>query len=192
MSKFLDVKNLTVLQDYAHSRYFVQLKPGDAYADLFVPTFWAYHRHKLKDNDLIRVRASDGSFDITVTVCEVKVDGVVMQRWPIEPSEVDIAKAKEIGNAERYVPYGPDGKPVVRVEHLPATQWRVLGLQGEVSQGHKDEATAVKAMEKYLKDIRYAMPSAEDQARELERVTKANAEREERERQKRERRQALR
>ena len=184
MSKYLDVKNFAQLQDYAHSRFFVKLKLGDTYADLFVPTFWAYHRAKLSDGldrsidkdgrddhrrgpDMIRVRAHDGSFDVQLTVVAIKADGVVMQRWPIEPSAEDLAKAKEIGGVDRYVPYGNDGKPVVRTQFTEATKWRVIGLQGEVSANHKDEPTATKAMAQYLKDIRYAMPAEEDQKKEL-------------------------
>jgi hypothetical protein len=189
--KHLDVKNMQQLQDYAHRRYFVQLRPGETYADLFVPTFWNYHRGKLADNDLVRVRAHDGSFDVNVTVVAVNVGGVVMQRWPIEPPADDMTKAKEVGNAERYVPYGNDGKPVVRVDFLPATQWRVIGLHGEVSQGHKDEATANKAMAQYLKEIRHAMPDAEDQAKYLDGHMKRVAAEEARQQAKRERRAAL-
>ena len=187
MSKFLDVKSLRELQDYAHARYFVQLRPGDTYADLFVPTFWAYHRSKFNVKDWIRVKAHDGKWDVAITVVDVTTGGVVMQRWPIEPSAEELAKAREIGGAERYVPYGPDGKPAVRVEHLQATGWRVLGLNGEVSQGHKDEATALKAMAAYLQDIRHVMPSAEDQAKELDAHTKRAAAEEERQRARRER-----
>ena len=187
--KFLDVKNMQQLQDYAHRRYFVQLRPGETYADLFVPTFWGYHKGRLAENDMIRVRANDGSFDVQITVTAVKVDGLVMKRWPIEPTAEDIAKAKEFGSAERYVPYGPDGKPTVRVEHLPATNWRVLGLNGEISQGHKDEGTALKKMAEYLKDINHAMPSAEDQAKHLDGHLKRAAAEEERQQAKRERAQ---
>ena len=173
--RYLDVKNMQVLQDYAHSRYFVKLSPGDTYADLFVPTFWAYHRGKLSAGDgtnrtgpdLIRVRAHDGSFDVALTVVEVKTDGVVMQRWPVEPSAEAQAQATEIGKIERVVPFGSDGKPVVRIGYLEATKWRVIGLHSEVSSGHKDEASALRAMADYLKGIRYVMPSAESQAEAL-------------------------
>ena len=189
--KFLDVKNLQQLQDYAHRRYYVKLKPGDTYADLFVPTFWGYHRGKLSENDLLRVRAHDGRFDVWLTVIEVSVGGVVMQRFPIEPPLAETAAAAEIDGVERYVPYANDGLPVVRVEHLPATGWRVIGLNGQVSEGHKSEEAAKAAMAKYLKDIRYAMPSAEDQAKNLDAHMKLVAHAEERERAKRERRQAL-
>lgn len=166
--RHLDVKNMQVLQDYAHRRYFVQLKPNDTYADLFVPTFWAYHKGKLEKNDLIRVRAENGSFDVTVTVVDVKVDGIVMQRWPIEPPAEALVQAAEIGKAERVVPFGSDGRPKVRIDHLPATKWRVIGLHSEVSQGHETEAAAIKAMQGYLEGIRYVMPSAQAQAEALQ------------------------
>lgn len=175
MTRFLDIKNMQVLQDYAHSRYYVQLKPDDTYDDLFVPTFWAYHRGKLRQNDLIRVRAHDGRFDVTLTVVDVKTGGVAMQRWPIEPAAEEAAAASEIGKTDRLVPFAGDGKPVVRVEFLPATNWRVIGLNGEVSFGHKDEPTALKAMHEYLAGIRYVMPSADAQADEAKRAADALA-----------------
>ena len=197
MSKFLNVKGLAQLQDYAHNRYFVKLSPGDTYADLFVPTFWAYHRAKLSDGgsdprrgpDTVRVRAHDGSFDVLLTVVEVKADGVVMQRFPVEPPAEALAQAAEIGSVDRYVPYGNDGKPVVRVQFTEATKWRVLGLQGEVASNLKDEASASKAMADYLKGIRYVMPDAADQAKHLDAHTKLAAAEEERQRIKRERAQ---
>ena len=92
-----------------------------------------------------------------------------MRRFPIEPSEVELTEASEIGKAERVVPFGRDGTPVVRIEHLPATKWRVLGLHSQVSAGHETEAQARKAMADYLAGIRYVMPSAEVQAAELKR-----------------------
>lgn len=206
MSKFLNIKSLAQLQDYAHNRYFVKLSPGDTYADLFVPTFWAYHRAKLSDGrdrsvdkdgrddprrgpDTVRVRAHDGSFDVMLTVVEVKADGVVMQRFPVEPSAEALAQAAEIGGVERYVPYGNDGRPVVRTQFTEATKWRVLGLQGEVASSLKDEAAATKAMADYLKGIHYAMPDAADQAKHLDAHTKLAAAEEARQQAKRERAQ---
>lgn len=190
MAKHLDVKNMAQLQDYAHRRYFVTLRPSDTYADLFVPTFWGYHRHRLEPNDLIRVKAHDGAFDVWLTVKEVPVGGIVMQRFPVEPSAEAIASAKEVGNAERYVPYANDGRPKVRIEHLPATGWRVLGLEGEVATGIKDEAAAQKVMTNYLANLRYAMPNADDQAAELAKHQARMEAEEERKRVKRDRLQS--
>lgn len=168
MDYHIDVKNCQQLQDYAHSRYFIKLKPGQKYAHLFLTEAWAYHRGKLSENDLIRVRDHEGTWDVTITVVAVKPDGVVMRRWPIEPSQADLDEAREIGKADRFVHFSnDDGKPVVRVEHTSASGWRVLGLHGEVSRDHKTEAEATAAMKKYLADIKYAMPDAEVQAEEL-------------------------
>jgi hypothetical protein len=170
MTAYLDVKNLQQFQDYVHRRYFVQLRPEHRYADLFVPTFWAFHRGKLGENDWVRVRAHDGHFDVLLTVAEMKTDGVVMKRWPVEPTAQEAAEAAEAEKTVAFVPYANDGKPVVRVEFLPATQWRVIGLKAEViSEGHKEEAAARKVMAEYLKGIRHAMPSDEDQAAEMKR-----------------------
>lgn len=174
MSKFLDNKGGTVqLADYAHRRFHVRLRPTDTFADLFVPTFWAHHRSKFGLGDHIEVEAHDRHWAEELIVTDLKPDGVVVQRYPITPSAEEEAAAAEIGKAERYVPFANDGKPAVRVEHTPATNWRVLGIDGnEISRDHKDEPAARKAMVEYLKGIRYVMPNEDDQAAELDRHNK--------------------
>lgn len=164
----LNVKKVRQLQDYAHNRYFVELDPGDEYRNLFMADFWALHRGKFQKNDWVRVRAHDGRFDVLLTVAEVNVGGIVMQRWPIEPPAEEAAAAREVGSKTRYVEFANDGKPQVRVDHTAATGWRVIGLNNEVvSQDHKDEPAALKAMTAYLKAIHYIMPTEEEQATHL-------------------------
>lgn len=163
----LNIKKARQLQDYAHNRYFIELDRGDEYKDLFMSKFWGLHGNKFQKSDWIRVRAHDGRFDVLMTVDEVLPDGLVMKRWPIEPSAEEVAAAKEVGKDTRYVDYANDGKPVVRVDHTAVTGWRVIGVNGEVSQGHKSEAAATEAMHKYLKGIQCIMPSEEEQATHL-------------------------
>ena len=62
-----------------------------------------------------------------------------------------------------------------------------MGLNGEVYQGIKDEASARAKMAEYLKDIRYAMPDEADQAKNLDAHLKRAAAEEDRQRIKRER-----
>lgn len=124
---------------------------------------------RLNERDIIRVQSYDKTWTVEVTVAEKVTGGLVVVRCDDQvPTTEQLADAKEVNRATRYVPWGNDGRPEVRVDHTPATNWRVIGLDSiEISQGHKDEATALKAMEKYLKDLNYVMPSAEDQAEEL-------------------------
>jgi hypothetical protein len=59
----------------------------------------------------------------------------------------------------------PAGKPLVRVQFIPATQWRLLGIDG--SEVKKDMATreeAEEAMGVYLKDINMRLPTEEESA----------------------------
>ena len=45
---------------------------------------------------------------------------------------------------------GLEGPPISRVEHTPATKWRVIGLDGgEVSRGHPTKAEAEAALKRY-------------------------------------------
>ena len=187
----LNVKKARQLQDYAHNRYFIELDPGDEYRHLFMPDFWGMHRSKFQKNDWIRVRAHDGRFDVLLTVDDVVVGGIVMKRWPIEPSAEEVAAAKEVGKDTREVEFANAGKPRARVDHTAVTAWRVIGIDGsEISQGHKDEPSAQKALDAYLKAIHYVMPSEADQAAELDRHTKRVAAQEAINQAKRERRAA--
>jgi hypothetical protein len=165
--KFLDMKNLQQTQDFAHDRYFVKLRPTDTFADLFLPTFWSYHRNRLKQFDIVRVVAHDHSFDVDLTVASVNVTGAVMKVRPLFGDAVGVdalaAAIKQAAEAKlTTVPFASDGKPEVRIEFLPATQWRVVGLRGfEVARDLKSEAEAGKAMSKYLTDSHLEMPTAE-------------------------------
>lgn len=164
--KFLDVKNMQQLQDFAHKRFFVKLKPSEAFEDLFVPTFWSHHKGKLGAYDIVRCVAHDDSFDVDVTVAAVVTDGIVMRLRPLFNTVVGADAIAASSNAvevarPKLVPLDPDGNPVVRVEYLAATNWRVLGLNGEVSRDHKTEAAASAAMAKYLADTRLEFPSSD-------------------------------
>jgi hypothetical protein len=166
--KYLDMKNLQQLQDFVHDRHFVKLPPQFTFGDLFLPTFWSYHRNKLKQYDTVRVVAFDHSFDVDLTVVDVNVTGAVMKVRPLFGDAVGAdaiaAAIKEAGAAKlTTVPFASDGKPEVRVEFLAATQWRVLGLASkEVARDIKSEPEAVKVLEKYLKQAQLVMPSAEE------------------------------
>ncbi len=62
-------------------------------------------------------------------------------------------------NERRVVPLAKDGEPIVRVQHRSATQWRLIGLNGdEVSRNHKTQVEAEEAMAVYLDQINHVLP----------------------------------
>lgn len=123
------------------------------YADLFDPVFWRHHAMKFKPGNLMRVRRVDGAWDVQLNVVAQVQGGLQVEEWPKWPDEAQQEAAKaEQGKAIEVTEI--NGRPVPRVEHTPATKWRVIGLDGnEVSRGHatKDEAHA--ALKRYAATI---------------------------------------
>jgi hypothetical protein len=64
----------------------MHLPVGHTYADLFRPDYWADDHSRLNPNDLVRVVADDGSFDVMLTVTAKSATGVVMEPWPKVPA----------------------------------------------------------------------------------------------------------
>lgn len=144
------------LADYKFDRHFAVMPPEVKFEDLFLPTLWAHYARKFKKYDIVRVAAEDGSWDVDLTVDAVTVGGVTMKVRPYfgnlsAEAAVVAAAAKAEDGRMTEVPLDKSGKPKVYVEHLPATKWRVVGLNGEVSREHKTKAEAEKAMADYLK-----------------------------------------
>lgn len=158
--------------------WFVQLQPGYEFGDVFDPGFWAHHARKVRATDLIRIRAHDASFDFFVSVDSVSIGGVVVNIWPRYQGGVDAKAAIEAQKVAaearpKKVPFRADGKPTVHVEHLPATKWRVLAIDGSTaSEGHETEAEAMAARDKYLKALGMELPSDEEIAAAAEKVAK--------------------
>ena len=167
MLKHLAATFLKTQQDYIHDRYTVVLPPDVTLADLFAPTFWAHHTKRLTIHTIVRCIAEDGSFDLDLTVAAVPEgkSSIVMKLRPNYggmSGEAAVAEAQKQAEEARVkeVPFARDGKPIVRVKHLAATGWRVLGLEGrEISRDHKTQTEAVRSMNKYLTDARLEMPS---------------------------------
>lgn len=148
MDKHLPAGALRQTQDYHHARYFVAFPEDHAFADLFSPTYWGNHRN-LKANDLVRVRAVDGAFDVQLNVVATAQGGVVMELWPKMPAAADLMEPAPV-IAKREI----NGRPVPRVDHTKATKWRVIGLDGnEHSRGYDTKAAAESAMTAYMKSI---------------------------------------
>lgn len=162
--KYIPAKSLSQTADYVYTRYCVEVPPSMRLEDLFVPVAWAHVRSQLTKHDIIRCIAEDGSFDVDLAVREVEVGGVHVVPRPhiggVSGAEA-LEQLSEIAqsSAPAEVPLAADGHPVVRVEWLPATKWRILGISGgEVSRDHKTEAEAIKAMHQYLASAGLRLP----------------------------------
>jgi len=162
--KYIPAKALSQTADYVYTRFCVEVPPSMKLEDLFVPVAWAHVRTQLNKHDIIRCISEDGSFDVDLAVREVEVGGVHMVPRPhiggVSGAEA-LEQLAEIASASApaEVPLGADGAPVVRVEWLPATKWRVLGISGgEVSRDHKTEAEALRAMHQYLASAGLQLP----------------------------------
>jgi len=151
--------------EYAFTEYACTLPPGFGVEDLFHPVTWALHAKKFTTGDRIRVRTNDGTIDIMLVVDAVTVGGVHVSEWPKFNGATGGAALAEIAQTAKektiaVVPIDTDGKPKVRVQHLPATNWRVLGLNGEIARDLPTEAAALAKMHEYLKTAGLTMPES--------------------------------
>lgn len=156
-------------QDQAHFKfnyYFEVLGPDAEFKDIFDPAFWIHAKRKLKQNDIIRLLAHDRSFDIHVTVTSVPAGGVMMRYLYGDPGPgVDnpYAYVRDLRTEKgepRAVPITRAGKSMVRVEFIPATKWRVLGLNGDtVKRDLASKEEAEVAMDAYLREINMRLPT---------------------------------
>ena len=146
------------MADYNYSSYFVDLDPDTEAADIFRPTFWTHVAKRLKLNDIIRVRAGDGSFDFQVTVIRKDQAAVLVDVWPKYPvaaasvAEASAAIGKVAAEARTTLTSTKVlGKPVPRVEWTKVTKHRVIGLDGsEYASGFETRADAQLALDKYI------------------------------------------
>jgi len=172
-------------QDFAAQRfhqYFLELPLGHVFEDLFVPGYWSHHA-KLQKNDLIRVTDAARSFDIWLTVERKPQAGAVVAVFPKYPAGTGIDAATDAAKSAALarpstVPILPNGKVAIRVDHTPATKWRVITMDNApLSQGHETREDAERVMAKHLAELNLTMPSDEVIA---EAVAKAKADEAER------------
>lgn len=175
--KYLRAGGLTTA-DHAVQKYttYFEVVPEDVeYDDIFFPAFYRHHKARLKAWDMIRIVHARGDFDIFVTVRQVIAGGVVVDfhsgRPPVELADPRAAAAKSLQKSLeiKTVPIGKDGLPVVRIEWLQKTKWRLLGLQSEEvkrDMATKDEAETELA--KYLHTIRMRLPNEAELKAEAE------------------------
>jgi hypothetical protein len=154
------------VQDQSHFKYqsyFTRLQPDTPFECLFDPVFWAHSRERLEVNDIIRAQAYDGSFDVFITVAK-KFDGGVQMRYLYGDLGPNVNPAELTGLVEeRCVPLDAEGNPVVRVDFVPATKWRVIGLDNkEVIRNLESEAEAIVYRDKYLAEMHMRLPTSEE------------------------------
>ena len=153
--------------------YLTILGETETFEDLFDPGFWRHHTTgRLKDLDVLRVRAADGSFDVFITVEQVIPGGAEIHylygRPPIKyhglhAHEIREALTKNEADFE-VVRMNQDGKPVPRVEQLP-TGWRVIGNENEiVDKELKSKTQADNRLERYLRELNLRFPSPAESA----------------------------
>ena len=156
--------------------------PADVtFDDLFRPDFWMHHQgtHStaLRVGDVVRVRAADGSFDVDLNVLSTPVGGIIMElrhKYPTgtgTQAGIDAVVAAEQARP-RVVPFLPNGKPAVRVEPV-GKRWRVFALNQAELGVHDTEGEALKAMDKYLADLRYELPSPAEIAKKAQEAEEA-------------------
>lgn len=153
--------------DMAYTSYFEVLPGGIRFEDIFYPQFWRHHK-RIRPMSIIRLRAEDGSFDVDVVVRTQSPSGLVVEfRSGRVPAGID---ANMTANAAlldatkvRMAPIAEDGKPRVRVQFLPKTKWRLIGVDGsEISRDHATELEAQTAMANYLAAMLMRNPTEEE------------------------------
>lgn len=174
--------------------YHTVLDETDFFEDLWAPSYWKHFAtgtKQLNEGDIVRIKGSDNSFDIMVSIEERVPGGLNVEyyagRLPVEYKGLHASEIREVFAKDEtqfdVVKMDAAGKPVPRLEHLPATQWRVLGNDNEVvAQDIKSKREADNRFEKYLRDMRLRMPTPIEAAvhktdmenKAAERVMKAN------------------
>lgn len=135
------------------NRWHIRVNPSvNSIADVFHPQFWVSCT-KLRNADIVRVEATDGSYDFALKVLTRTIGGklvVGVEVWPKMP--VDVIDALDAAAEQR--PTLRNGKPVPRVEFAGRDslhKWRVIGFDGELaSAGYGSEEEANHALAKYV------------------------------------------
>lgn len=169
MEKTMPSGAFRATQDFSISSYFEVLPPGIHFEDLFQPQFWFHHQERFRKFDEVRVRSSDGSFDVRLTVAKVVPGGVRMEylggRAPagLESFKEIEDAAKSLSQDLRLAPMDKQGAPIPRTEYLDATKWRVIGVDNnEVRRGFESKAEAQAYLASYLDDLNMRLPSDEE------------------------------
>ena len=134
--------------EYAFSTWFVPLPAGVTLGDCFRPNFWSHHLKMFRRHDMMRLRAEDGSFDFMATIVDIRVGGMRIESWPKLPD----AQAEMIPSGVQAVKMSGGWAP--RIEYRKATNWRVIGHDGnEHSGGHESKEAAASVLIRYMADL---------------------------------------
>lgn len=161
--------------------YSTVLDADIAFEDLFVPGFWKHFASGTKaliEGDIVRLRAADRSFDVDMSVEKVMPGGLEMRlrggRVPREfknlhYDEITEVFAKDESEFE-LVKMDHEGKPLPRVEWMEKLGiYRVIGNDNDVIEREvKAKSKADDRLDKYLRDLRLRMPTAEESAKHKE------------------------
>jgi hypothetical protein len=115
--------------------YSTVLDADVTFEDLFVPGFWKHHAsgpRALVEGDIVRMRASDRTFDVDVTIEKVIPGGIVVSlrggRMPRQYKGFHQDEIREIFAKDEsefdLVKMDQEGKPVPRIECLPCRRQR--------------------------------------------------------------------
>lgn len=142
--------------------------------DIMHPAFYRHHKN-LRKYDKIRMSHPADHFDFDITVRAVVAGGVVVDYFDGRlPDGVDLTSLKAKIAAETaklaVVDIAADGAPVVRIQYLPKTKYRLLGLNGEeVKRDIPSKEAAENELAIYLAQIRMRVPTEAEIAVELKR-----------------------
>jgi len=166
------------LAEQTYASYFELLPETVEYEDIFYPTFWMHHK-KVRPHTIIRLRRLDHAFDVLVTVRTAIAGGLVVEfhsgRPPagVDPYAVESAVRAEASKLT-VAPIGSDGKPVIKMEFLPKTKWRVLGLGSEeIQRNIETREQAETVLLDYLRSVNMRNPTDEELLAEAKKRTAA-------------------
>ncbi len=165
-----------------------EIVPEDIqYSDIFHPAFWMHHLNT-RPYSLIRVRHALGVFDVIVNVVHKVSGGLLVEFFSGRPPRgIDPYKVQDDVRVEAMkmtvAPIGADGKPVCKVQFLPKTQFRVMGLGGaEIQRDIKTQKEAEAVLANYLVGLNMRNPTddelldhAKAKVRAMEAASKENA-----------------
>lgn len=153
--------------DMAFTTYFEIVRPDVEFHDVFYPQFWRHHKN-IRPHSMIRLRNENDSFDFIVVVRTVVPGGLVVEfnsgRVPAGIEAEDAAGAALADAARlKMAPIDNDGRPVIRIQFLPKTKWRLLGLNGEeVKRDMANQPEAEKELALYLATMFMRQPTDEE------------------------------
>ena len=156
----------------------IHLDDTDDFCDIWIPSWFRHHcsegaNGRFLENDIVRLIAADRSFDIYVSIEKILPGGIevffLYGRLPEEIAGLDAYEIRRryVKNETEFalVKMDAEGKAFVRVEHLPASKWRIVGDDRQVvAEGIVSKSEADKRLSKYLFDMNLRLPTPSESA----------------------------